>query len=69
VTNTYAGWLTWQGYFFGPAKGSFRLDWSGSNLGVLLALVIGFVGTLIFSRAAVRRQEALPIEEPVKVSA
>jgi NCS1 family nucleobase:cation symporter-1 len=69
VTNTYAGWLTWQGYFFGPAKGAFRLDWSASNLGVLLALVIGFVGTLIFSRGAVRRQEALPIEEPVKVSA
>ena len=58
VTNTYAPWLAWQGYFFGGAKGAFRVDWSGSNLGVLLALVIGFVGTLIFSRAAVRRQES-----------
>jgi nucleobase:cation symporter-1, NCS1 family len=59
VTNTYAPWLAWQGYFFGPTKGAFRVEWAGSNLGVLLALVIGFVGTLIFSRAAVRRQESL----------
>jgi NCS1 family nucleobase:cation symporter-1 len=70
VTNTYAGWLSWQGYFFGPARGAFRLDWAGANLGVLFALVIGFVATLIFSRAAVRRQEALPIDsEPMDVAA
>jgi purine-cytosine permease-like protein len=66
VTNTYAPWLAWQGYFFGDAKGTFRLDWAGSNLGVLLALVIGFVGTLIFSRSAIRRQEALTLEAPAK---
>jgi nucleobase:cation symporter-1, NCS1 family len=66
VTNTYAPWLAWQGYFFGGAKGAFRMDWAGSNLGVLLALVIGFAGTLIFSRTAIRRQEALSLEAPAK---
>ena len=81
VTNTYAPWLEWQGFFFGPASDAklhvingFRDTWGGANLGVLFALVIGFVGTLIFGRAAVRRQEALPtddglavVEEPVGV--
>jgi purine-cytosine permease-like protein len=64
VTNTYAPWLTWQGYFFGAEKGAFRVDWAGSNLGVLLALLIGFLGTLIFGRGAIRRQEAMPISAP-----
>ncbi len=66
VTNTYAPWLAWQGYFFGPDKGAFRVDWAGSNLGVLLALVIGFVGTLILSRGAIRRQEQQPVGAPTK---
>jgi len=60
VINTFGTppWLNWQGYFFGPAKGAFRTSWEYSNLGVLVALVIGFVGTLIFGRGAIRRQEA-----------
>jgi purine-cytosine permease-like protein len=63
VTNSYAPWLEWQGYLFGPAStkaaaNGFRDSWGGANLGVLFALVIGFVGTLIGGRAAVRRQEA-----------
>jgi len=54
VTNTYAAWLGWQGYLlFG-----LRADWGGANLGVLVALVIGFVGYLIGGRGAVRRQES-----------
>ena len=54
VTNTYAAWLGWQGYLlFG-----LRADWGGANLGVLIALVIGFVGYLIGGRRAVRRQES-----------
>jgi purine-cytosine permease-like protein len=70
VTNTYASWLGWQGYLFGPASASnaFRADWGGANLGVLIALVIGFAGTLIFGRSAVRRQEALPIAATTKAA-
>ena len=54
VTNSYAGWLGWQGYLLFGA----RADWGGANLGVLVALVIGFVGYLIGGRGTVRRQEA-----------
>jgi len=58
VTNTYAEWLGWQGYLLGPDDGAFRAEWGGANLGVLFALVIGFVGTLVGSAGTVRRQEA-----------
>lgn len=57
VTNTSASWLGWQGYFFGGAKSAFRLDWGTANLGVLAALAIGYVGTLLFMRPVVRQQE------------
>jgi purine-cytosine permease-like protein len=54
VTNSYAAWLGWQGYLLFGLKA----DWGGANLGVLVALVIGFVGYLIGGRGAVRRQES-----------
>ena len=56
VTNGNADWLKWQGYLLGPIGGK-EGDWAFANLGVLVALVIGYLGTLLFSRAAVRRQE------------
>jgi purine-cytosine permease-like protein len=62
VTNTYADWLTWQGYLLGLIGGKDGA-WAGANLGVLLALLVGFVGTLLVGRGAVRRQEALPLPE------
>ena len=44
VTNTYASWLTWQGYLLGPlGLGGKTGAWAFANLGVLVALVIGFV--------------------------
>ena len=42
--------------------------WAFANLGVLVALVIGFVATLAFGRATVRAQEAVPLE-PATASA
>jgi purine-cytosine permease-like protein len=64
VTNTFGTptWLNWQGYLMGPAKGAFHANWAYANLGVLVSLVVGFLGTLIFSRKAVRQQEALPLD-------
>lgn len=56
VTNDQAAWLTWQGYLLGPLGGR-PGAWARANLGVLAALLIGFVGTLCLSRGAVRRQE------------
>ena len=46
VTNTYAGWLDWQGYLLGPIGGRDG-DWAYANLGVLVALVIGLAGGLV----------------------
>jgi NCS1 family nucleobase:cation symporter-1 len=56
VTNTSAPWLAWEGYLLGPVGGR-EGAWAFANLGVLLALLIGFVGTLL-SRSAVRAQES-----------
>jgi NCS1 family nucleobase:cation symporter-1 len=62
VTNTYADWLSWQGYLLGPIGGK-EGAWAFANLGVLAALLIGFVGTLLLGRGAVRAQEALPLTD------
>jgi NCS1 family nucleobase:cation symporter-1 len=59
VTNTYADWLTWQGYLLGPVGlGGKDGSWAFANLGVLVALAVGFLGTVLLRRGAVRRQEA-----------
>ena len=59
VTNTYAGWLGWQGYLLGPLGGR-EGGWAYANLGVLVALLVCFLGTLLLGRSAVRAQEAQP---------
>jgi purine-cytosine permease-like protein len=62
VTNTAAGWLSWQGYLLQPiGLGGKTGAWAFANLGVLVALVIGFVVTLIFSQSTVRSQESAPV--------
>src|SRR5690348_7186333 len=68
VTNSSASWLTWQGYLLGPfGLGGKSGAWAFANLGVLIALAIGFVVTFAFSRAAVRAEEAAPIAAPAAV--
>jgi nucleobase:cation symporter-1, NCS1 family len=58
VTNTYASWLTWQGYLLDAfGLGGKDGNWAFANLGVLAALVVGFAGTLLLRRGAVRSQE------------
>jgi hypothetical protein len=37
-----------------------------ANLGVLVALVLGYVGTLVLRRDAVRRQEGSPVAGAAK---
>jgi len=69
VTNASANWLTWQGYLLGPfGLGGKGGAWAYANLGVLVALVIGFAATWAFGRAAVHAQEAVPAE-PAAASA
>src|SRR5499427_8558095 len=63
VTNLNASWLTWQGYLLGPfGLGGKDGAWAFANLGVLVALVVGFVVTWAFGRSTVRAQEAVPVE-------
>jgi purine-cytosine permease-like protein len=70
VTNTAASWLTWQGYLLGPfGLGGKNGAWAFANLGVLVALAIGFVVTLAFSRSAVRVEEAVPLGTPAAAGA
>jgi len=61
VTNTYAGWLGWQGYLLGPLGGRTG-GWAYANLGVLVALLVAFLGTLALGRSAVRVQESRPVD-------
>jgi purine-cytosine permease-like protein len=59
VTNTYAGWLSWQGYLLGPfGLGGRDGAWAFANLGVLAAFAVGLLGTLALRRSVVRAQEA-----------
>jgi NCS1 family nucleobase:cation symporter-1 len=58
VTNTYAGWLDWQGYLLAPfGLGGRDGDWAFANLGVLVAFLVGLLGTVALRRTAVRAQE------------
>ena len=70
VVNLFAddaSWNNWQGYLLEPlGLGTFVEDpagsywdgnWAYSNIGVLLALVLGFGVTLIARRGKIRRQE------------
>ncbi|TNM60727.1 allantoin permease [Streptomyces sp. NP160] len=53
VVNTSATWLGWQGYLMGPlGLGGKSGDWTFANLGVLVALVIGFAGQLLLTPSA-----------------
>jgi purine-cytosine permease-like protein len=68
VTNSLASWLTWQGYLLGPfGLGGKTGAWAFANLGVLIALALGFVVTFAFSRSTVRAEEAAPLPAPAAV--
>jgi purine-cytosine permease-like protein len=59
VTNSFASWLSWQGYFIhliGGKEGS----WAYTNLGVFFALLIGFVGYFLLARKKIAHQELAP---------
>ena len=56
VTNGFASWLSWQGYFLGIIGGK-EGEWAYANLGVFFALVVGFAGYFLVARKAIARQE------------
>ena len=57
VTNTFAGWLSWQGYFLGIIGGK-EGPWAYANVGVIAALAIGFFGHIALSRKLIKSQES-----------
>ncbi|MEU4391513.1 cytosine permease [Kribbella sp. NPDC023855] len=58
VTNSLAGWLTWQGYLLEPlGLGGKEGAWAFANLGVLFALVVSFLVQYFAGRSRVRAQE------------
>jgi nucleobase:cation symporter-1, NCS1 family len=70
VTNGLASWLTWQGYLLGPlGLGGKSGAWAFANLGVLAALVIGFIVTGLGTRQSVWAQEAMPPREAATAQA
>ena len=56
VTNTFASWLNWQGYFMGVIGGK-EGQWAYANVGVIFALLIGFFGYLLLGRSRIKVQE------------
>jgi nucleobase:cation symporter-1, NCS1 family len=74
VVATFVGWglvidttgsgkgLGWMGFLLGPlGLGGRDGAWAFANLGVPVALVLGFLGYLALQGAAVRRSEAGPV--------
>ena len=60
VTNSFASWLTWQGYLLKPlGLGGKTGPWAYADLGVLAALLFSFVVTLMFDRKMVVEQESI----------
>jgi hypothetical protein len=57
VTNTFASWLAWQGYLL-PLIGGKEGPWAFSNIGVVFALVIGFVGHIALAKRVIVKQES-----------
>ncbi len=60
VTNGFADWLRWQGYLLDPLGLGPKDNgpWTYANLGVFVALAVGFLGQFILSRSTISKQEA-----------
>lgn len=58
VTNTFASWLSWQGYLLFLIGGK-EGPWAFANVGVIFALAIGGVGHFLLSRKSISRQESI----------
>lgn len=57
VTNTFASWLSWQGYFLELIGGKDGA-WAYSNIGVVFALAIGFLGHIALAFRKISTQES-----------
>ncbi|MFM8893975.1 MAG: purine-cytosine permease family protein [Actinomycetales bacterium] len=69
IAGTMIGWglvsadtsafiLAWQGFLFDALNVPALSTWRASDIGVIVALLIGFAGTLLIGRARIARQES-----------
>jgi purine-cytosine permease-like protein len=56
VTNTFASWLSWQGYFLWLIGGKDG-EWAYANVGVIFALAIGAAGHYLIAKKTISKQE------------
>jgi len=56
VTNSFASWLSWQGYLLFLIGGK-EGPWAFANVGVIFALIIGALGHFLLSKKTILRQE------------
>ncbi len=60
VTNSLADWLHWEGYLLNPLGLGPKDNgpWTYANLGVFVALAVGFLGQFVLGRSQIAKQEA-----------
>ena len=58
VTNSFASWLSWQGYFLFLIGGK-EGEWAYANLGIFFSLIVGFLGYFLSARKRIKVQESL----------
>ena len=56
VTNTFASWLSWQGYFLWLIGGKDG-EWAYANVGVIFALAVGAAGHYLIAKKTISKQE------------
>lgn len=60
LVTSFDSAFSWEGYLLGPVGlGGKEGDWAFANIGVLVALVLGFGAQYFLGRAAIRRQESM----------
>lgn len=57
LTTATVAWLGWQGYLFGLLGAPIDGDFAGTDIGVLVALVLGLLLPIVAGIPAIRRQE------------
>lgn len=60
--------LDWQGFLLDAAGLPSDSLWRSSNIGILVAIAVGFIGCWIFNRGRVRGQESATPSEPEAVT-
>jgi purine-cytosine permease-like protein len=57
LTTANIGWLSWQGYLFTPFGVKLSSDLAGTDIGVLVALVLGMLTPFVAGVSRIRGQE------------